>query len=201
MRFATSFVSGLVAIPTALGADWTVGQIVDTTSGRVQGHASSTRPEVSEYLGIPFAKPPVGDLRWAAPETFEGSGTLDGTIMVRQEATDGEPTEQCQVSNISQGNSCPRAPGSGSSTVPTKRDGELTENGQIIMAMQAQRNDTFSEDCLNLNIWTKPQSGAQKKAVLVFIHGGAFTTGSLTNPFQDGSLIAEEQDLVMVAIK
>jgi carboxylesterase type B len=67
--------------------------------------------------------------------------------------------------------------------------------------MQSQKNDTFSEDCLNLNIWTKPQDGDEKKAVLVFIHGGAFTSGSLTNPFQDGSLFAEEQDLVVVSIK
>jgi len=66
--------------------------------------------------------------------------------------------------------------------------------------MQGQGNDTFSEDCLNLNVWTKPQTGVEKKAVLVFIHGGAFTTGSLTNPFQDGSVFAEEEDLIMVSI-
>jgi para-nitrobenzyl esterase len=41
----------------------------------------------------------------------------------------------------------------------------------------------------------------EKKAALVFIHGGAFTSGSLTDPFHDGSLFAEEQDLVVVSIK
>jgi hypothetical protein len=29
-----------------------------------------------------------------------------------------------------------------------------------------------SEDCLYLNIWTKPQIGEKKKAVLVWIYGG-----------------------------
>ena len=35
-----------------------------------------------------------------------------------------------------------------------------------------------SEDCLTLNVWSKPQAGDAKKAVLVWIHGGAFTTGN-----------------------
>ena len=30
----------------------------------------------------------------------------------------------------------------------------------------------FSEDCLTLNIWTKPQTGEKSKAVFVWIHGG-----------------------------
>jgi cholinesterase len=55
---------------------WKVGQSVKTSSGSVVGHASRWKPEVSEYLGIPFAQPPVGDLRWAAPKKYEGNGTI-----------------------------------------------------------------------------------------------------------------------------
>jgi carboxylesterase type B len=29
-----------------------------------------------------------------------------------------------------------------------------------------------SEDCLTLNLWTKPQAGEKKKAVLAWIYGG-----------------------------
>lgn len=36
-----------------------IGDLVDTTSGRVQGKASALRPDVSEYLGIPYAEPPL----------------------------------------------------------------------------------------------------------------------------------------------
>jgi cholinesterase len=32
------------------------------------------------------------------------------------------------------------------------------------------------EDCLNLNIYTKPQVGEKKKAVLVWIYGGGVYT-------------------------
>jgi cholinesterase len=28
------------------------------------------------------------------------------------------------------------------------------------------------EDCLYLNIWTKPQTGEKKKAVMIWIYGG-----------------------------
>ena len=82
MRLSAYFASGLALIPPAFGVNWEVGQPVDTSSGRVRGHASQTRPEVSEYLNIPFAKPPVGNLRWTAPERYEGSDILDGTSMV-----------------------------------------------------------------------------------------------------------------------
>ena len=36
----------------------------------------------------------------------------------------------------------------------------------------AQDGDQISEDCLTLNVWTKPQSGEKKKAVLFWIYGG-----------------------------
>jgi hypothetical protein len=64
------------------GRDWTVGQEVDTTSGTIIGHAASNVTEVSEYLGIPYAKPPVGNLRFAAPQKFESDQTIDAAAFV-----------------------------------------------------------------------------------------------------------------------
>ena len=58
----------------------------------------------------------------------------------------------------------------------------------------------LGEDCLALNVWTKPQSGEIKKAVLVWIYGGSFTGGSSTWPLYKGAHLADEHDVVIVSI-
>jgi hypothetical protein len=63
-------------------SNWTVGQTVQTSSGAVSGHAASNQTAVSEYLGIPFALPPIGDLRFEAPVKFTGNSPLAGSKFV-----------------------------------------------------------------------------------------------------------------------
>lgn len=46
-----------------------------------------------------------------------------------------------------------------------------------------------SEDCLTLNIWSKPQVGEEKKAVLLWMYGGGFNIGSSNTPLYDGSKV------------
>ena len=61
---------------------WIVGQQVQTSSGPVEGHSSANRTQVSEYLGIPFAKPPVGELRFETPQKYTGDAVINGTNFV-----------------------------------------------------------------------------------------------------------------------
>lgn len=50
--------------------------IVNTTSGLLRGF--SPYPGVHAYLGIPFAEPPIGDLRFTPPQPFKASNaTVD----------------------------------------------------------------------------------------------------------------------------
>jgi hypothetical protein len=67
---------------TASTDEWQIGQAVRTSSGLIVGHSASNRPDVSEYLGIPFAKAPVGSLRFAPPEPFTHPGTLQADAYV-----------------------------------------------------------------------------------------------------------------------
>lgn len=55
---------------------------VHTTNGLIRGHRASGAEDVIEYLGIPFAKPPIGELRFAPPEKFDGNGTYDAKAFV-----------------------------------------------------------------------------------------------------------------------
>ena len=56
-----------------------------------------------------------------------------------------------------------------------------------------------SEDCQYLNIWTPSLDQGAKKAVMVWIHGGAFSTGSsLEMVAYDGNNLAEYEDVCQV---
>ncbi|KAH8883355.1 alpha/beta-hydrolase [Thozetella sp. PMI_491] len=63
-----------------------------------------------------------------------------------------------------------------------------------------------SEDCLFANVWTPylpSNTGAEKsqlKPVMLYIYGGAFTTGSGKNPNTDGTNLASRGDVVVVSI-
>lgn len=55
-----------------------------------------------------------------------------------------------------------------------------------------------SEDCLFLNIWTPSLGGS--RPVLVYIHGGAYSTGSGSSPITDGARLAAHGEVVIVTL-
>jgi para-nitrobenzyl esterase len=56
-----------------------------------------------------------------------------------------------------------------------------------------------SEDCLYLNIWTPGMDGA-KRPVMVWIHGGGFTTGAGSWVVYNGRTLSTHGDVVVVTI-
>lgn len=55
-----------------------------------------------------------------------------------------------------------------------------------------------SEDCLFLNVWTPALNG--RRPVLLYIHGGAYNTGSGSSAVTDGSRLAAYGDVVVVTL-
>jgi len=62
------------------------------------------------------------------------------------------------------------------------------------------RYPRHDEDCLRLNIWTAAPDRRARKPVLVYLHGGAYTTGSVTDPLNDGHALAARGDVVVVTV-
>ena len=57
-----------------------------------------------------------------------------------------------------------------------------------------------SEDCLNLNVWTKGINDGKKRPVMVWLHGGGYAMGASSElPFYDGTNLAKK-DVVLVSI-
>ncbi|MGV3479440.1 MAG: carboxylesterase/lipase family protein [Sphingobium sp.] len=62
------------------------------------------------------------------------------------------------------------------------------------------RYDTVSEDCHFLNIWTPAAEPRARRPVMVYFHGGAYSTGSVVTPLNDGAALAAAQDVVVVTV-
>ncbi len=66
------------------GPDGGVGATVQTSSGPITGHAAKNG--ISEYLGIPYAQPPLGPLRFAAPQQFTSTAPVNAAVFVSARA-------------------------------------------------------------------------------------------------------------------
>ena len=63
-------------------------------------------------------------------------------------------------------------------------------------------NDGFpGEDCLRANVWTPGINDGKKRPVMVWLHGGGYSTGSGQElPSYDGASLARKGDVVVVTI-
>lgn len=67
-------------------------------------------------------------------------------------------------------------------------------------APQSGESGPGSEDCLALNVWTPALRDGGKRPVLVYIHGGAYNTGSGSDPLYDGTRLCRRGDVVVVTV-
>jgi len=125
-------------------------------NGLISGIKDS-KPDVISFKGIPFAAPPVGDLRWKAPQSVKSWNGV----------------KECKTF-------------SASAMQATPTPFSMWTSEFIAPA------EPLSEDYLYLNVWTAAKTASEKRPVIVFIHGGAFTSGSGSVPVYDGTAMAQK---------
>ncbi|PNS17490.1 hypothetical protein CAC42_8033 [Sphaceloma murrayae] len=165
-----------IAIPLVLAVE--NHPVVSSTSGDIIGHRAPGQSGTVEFLGIKYGEAPIGDLRFAAPVRYQAPA---GTVY-----------------NASRFNAdCP------ANIPPRTTFPNFTRNGLAIYSkFTAQNNNTQSEDCLALNIWTKSprDCGKSNKPVFIFFHGGRFTIPGPNSQFYNGKYLADAEDVVVVTI-
>jgi para-nitrobenzyl esterase len=77
---------------------------------------------------------------------------------------------------------------------------------QMIAAQPAYyylwRSDSpVGENCLTLNVWSPGVSDGKKRPVMVWLHGGGFTTGNASNMVTNGANLARRGDVVLVSLQ
>ena len=126
-------------------------EIVAIRDGRVQGVLTEDGA-VEVYTGIPYAAPPVGELRWRAPQDPE---PWDGVRACTEFAPMAMQPRNSEIySSLS----------------------HIVGFHDYAVSLDDNFRDAVSEDALYLNLW-RPAGEAEKLPVLVFIHGGALQTG------------------------
>ncbi|MEJ1239975.1 carboxylesterase family protein [Chryseolinea sp. T2] len=135
--------------------------VVRTSGGLVSG---SYEDSVFAFKGVPYAAPPVGDLRWKAPApVIAWNDTLKCLSF-------------------------------GASPIQNEPKPFMMWSEEFITPPQP-----LSEDCLFLNIWSGARSASDRLPVFVWIHGGAFTSGSGACAIYNGAAMARK-GIVFVSI-
>ncbi len=138
-----------------------------TSFGQVQGSDDAATSTYS-WKGIPFAKPPVGALRWKAPvDPAPWNATLDATRFGQACLQNG------------------RIYGPGSNN---------TYDSTIATTLNTP---VGGEDCLTLNIW-RPAGDASNLPVIFFVYGGSDISGYTADPVYNGAALAKAANAVVV---
>ncbi|HEX5585753.1 MAG TPA: carboxylesterase family protein [Acidimicrobiia bacterium] len=82
---------------------------------------------------------------------------------------------------------------------PSSWQPQVEGAGDMMVVFGGMAEPSVGDDCLVLNVWTPSTSGADRP-VLVYFHGGGFTTGSGSWPAYDGAALATKRDAVVVTV-
>lgn len=78
--------------------------------------------------------------------------------------------------------------------------GSMSPQGAISGLGDAGNQDGTDNNCQNLNIWTPGLKDGQKRPVMVWLHGGGFSSGSANGEEFDGEALSRSGDVVVVGV-
>ena len=138
--------------------------------GTVQGSNQASTTGTYAWKGIPYAKPPVGALRWKAPVVPDAwTGTRQTTAF---------------------GNACLQN---------GRIYGPGANNRHDATIATTLNTPVGNEDCLTLNVW-RPASDTTGLPVIVFVYGGSNISGYTADPVYDGAALARTANAVVVTL-
>ncbi|KAK4444124.1 acetylcholinesterase [Podospora aff. communis PSN243] len=148
------------------------GTVVRTANGVIRGTVDSATPAVRQFLGIPYSKPPLGDLRFAPPQKALSFGEMN--------ATETPPSCMQYIGGL-----------------PNIIINDVLEFN--IGSSNASDPLHISEDCLTLSVWAPRNPKEKDLPVIVFFYGGAFLNGGTDVPYQiPAQWIQRTQNLIVV---
>lgn len=139
-------------VPASDAKNPEVTETISVEQGELTG-VKSADGSVEIFAGIPYAAPPVGELRWKEPQEPE---KWDG---VRACDTFAPMSMQPRSSHIYDSLS------------------QIVAYHDYTLSLADNYTAPMSEDSLYLNIWRPADMGDEQLPVLVYIHGGSLKTG------------------------
>ncbi|KAL2702622.1 hypothetical protein AAEP93_006920 [Penicillium crustosum] len=144
---------------------------VITSSGFVNGIYNDSAQTVRAFLGIPYAEPPVQQLRWAPP---------------RPKSPPRRPIDASSFSSP-----CPQVYRYSNESIYSVLPSMIWNSGDM-------SEDCLYLNIWTPSLWHRGYRGLCGAAVMMFIHGGSYDTGGSSVGYYDGTNLVQDQDDLIV---
>ena len=158
-------------VPAVAGKTGGTTEVLHTGAGDLTGVYTQDKA-VEVYAGIPYAQPPVGELRWKEPQKalpWQGVLAADHFAPMSMQVTDSPIFSSLK---------------------------QIIGYHDYQISLSDNYRAPVSEDSLYLNIW-KPAGDISNAPVLVYVHGGSLQTGQPWYEDYSGESMARDGVIVV----